>query len=28
VPSGAQLSGVRYMNSLGDSAQWRISASV
>ena len=28
VPSGAQLSGVRYMNSLGDSAQWRVSASV
>ncbi|MFT3861264.1 hypothetical protein [Micropruina sp.] len=28
VPSGAQLSGVRYMNSLGDSAQWRLSASI
>lgn len=28
VPSGSNLSGVRYMNSTGDSAQWRVSASV
>jgi hypothetical protein len=28
VPNGAALSGVRYMNSQGDSAQWRLSASV
>lgn len=28
VPSGAKLSGVRYMNSTGDSAQWRLNASV
>ena len=28
VPNGAALSGVRYMNNQGDSAQWRLSASV
>lgn len=28
VPSNSNLSGVRYMNSTGDSAQWRVSASV
>ncbi|MBK8445722.1 MAG: hypothetical protein IPL41_03170 [Micropruina sp.] len=28
VPAGSVLSGVRYMNSQGDSAQWRLSASV
>lgn len=28
VPNGAKLSGVRYMNSTGDSAQWRLNASI
>ncbi len=28
VPNGAALSGVRYMNSNGDSAQWRLSANI
>ncbi len=28
VPGGARLSGVRYMNSTGDSAQWRLNASI
>lgn len=28
VPNGARLSGVRYMNSTGDSAQWRLNASI
>lgn len=28
VPTGAALSGVRYMNAQGDSAQWRLSAAV
>ena len=28
VPTGSQLSGVRYMNSTGDSAQWRLSGNV
>ena len=28
VPPGSNLSGVRYMNSAGDSAQWRVNASV
>lgn len=28
VPTGAKLSGVRYMNSAGDSAQWRLNASI
>lgn len=28
VPTGSQLSGVRYMNSTGDSAQWRLSGNI
>lgn len=28
VPNGSQLSGVRYMNSTGDSAQWRLSGNI
>ena len=28
VPTGTQLSGVRYMNSNGDSAQWRLRANI
>ena len=28
VPSGAKLSGVRYMNSGGDSGQWRLNANI
>lgn len=28
VPNGAKLSGVRYMNSNGDSGQWRLNANI
>lgn len=28
IPNGARLSGVRYMNSTGDSGQWRLNASI